>query len=426
MSRNSPMMEQYRKIKEQHPDKLLMFQVGDFYELFYKDAEIASRELDLVLTSRDGGSENPVPLAGVPIHAAETYLNKLLNKGFKVVICDQIESAAQAKGIVRRAITRILTPGTISESEMLDEGSNNYLAVIVSDSSGNFGLAFLDVSTGEFSVTEQRESSAWSELSEELIRLKPSELLCSNRQVEELCLKLKASLNNVIVASLPLVPDLEEARQVIAANYNVSILENLQPDQFPLATIAAAASLTYLEELKQLPRKIRHFKNPELYFIKGYLILDNITSKNLELTESISGGKRGCLLEIIDHCLTGMGRRLLKRRLELPLIDRNMVEKRLDAVEELCNKPLIRREIRHQLSKVFDLERFCSKLAYRKVYPRDLPALKRAVAYCKPLIKLLKPIESVELRSLADMMPDFEELIILIERSIKDDPPSNL
>ncbi|MCJ7806303.1 MAG: DNA mismatch repair protein MutS, partial [Clostridia bacterium] len=168
MNRNSPMMEQYKAIKEQHPDKLLMFQVGDFYELFYEDAGLAAREMEIALTSRDAGSENPIPLAGVPIHAAETYLNKLLSKGYKVVICDQVEEAAQAKGLVRRAITRILTPGTITDPTMLEEGRNNYLAVLINQEESYYGLASIDVSTGDFQVTEQKGEGSWDVIADEL------------------------------------------------------------------------------------------------------------------------------------------------------------------------------------------------------------------------------------------------------------------
>lgn len=427
MSRSSPMMEQYRSIKEQHPDKLLLFQVGDFYELFFEDAEIAAREMDIVLTSRDGGSENPIPLAGVPIHAAETYLNKLLGKGFKVVICDQIESATQAKGLVKRAVTRILTPGTISEAEMLDEGKNNYLAVIVHDGNMSYGLAAVDVSTGEFLVTEQSGSESWPEIADELKRFQPSEIICPNSELEEYCLSELAAGRNNLVTKLKVIPDLDEAVRIIDHTFGAQTAGLLQTEQYPQATIAAATALIYLQDLKQLPAGSRHFRFPNLYFINKYMLIDSITSKNLELTEAISsGGKKGSLLGIIDHCLTGMGRRLLKRRLEQPLLDLKLISARQDSVEELIKKPLSRREIRLALNRIFDLERFCGRLAYQKVTPRDLAALKNTLRHCDPLKKVLGLLETDQLSDLGLRIPDFAELISLIDRALEDEPPVSL
>lgn len=427
MSRSSPMMEQYKKIKEQHPDKLLMFQVGDFYELFFEDAEIAAREMDIVLTSRDGGSENPIPLAGVPIHAVETYLNKLLGKGFKVVICDQIESATQAKGLVRRAVTKILTPGTISESEMLDEGKNNYLAVIVHDGRDRYGLAAVDVSTGEFQVTEQSGLNAWPEIADELKRLQPSEIVCPSRELEDYCIRELAAGRNNLVTKLSTIPDVVEAGQVLNDSFKTQVSNHLQTELYPQATIAAATALIYLQDLKQLPAGSRHFRLPKLYFSKKYMLIDSITSKNLELTEAISSsGKKGSLLGVIDHCLTGMGRRLLKRRLEQPLLDLLQINARHDSLEELLKKPIARREVRLSLNRIFDLERFCGRLAYKKVTPRDLAALKKTLSYTDPLKKALLIMEAQELPDLGKRLPEFSELVNLIDNALSEDPPLSL
>ncbi len=423
MSRSSPMMEQYRKIKTLHPDKLLMFQVGDFYELFFEDAELAARELDIVLTSRDGGSTDPIPLAGVPIHAVDNYLNKLINKGFKIVICEQVENSAQAKGLVRREITRILTPGTISEAEMLDEGKNNYLVVIVSKDN-TFGLAAIDVSTGEFQVTEQSGDEAQELLLDELKRLEPAEILCSNIKTAELCQNILNDGRIKNIDQLQNILDLEEATALIDAHWKLDINVHLELAKYPLALIAAATTLDYLKILKQLPKGIPHFRPPELYFNKRFMFIDNITSRNLELTESITDGyKYGNLLVIIDHCLTGMGRRLLKRRLEQPLLDLKLIEGRLNAVEELINKPLARSELRSILNKVFDLERFCSKLAYQKVNARDLIALKNTLKKVKPLKTMLSDLESAELSDIASQLPDCADLIVMIENALQEEPP---
>jgi DNA mismatch repair protein MutS len=423
MSRSSPMMEQYRKVKELHPDKLLMFQVGDFYELFFEDAELAARELDIVLTSRDSGSADPIPLAGVPIHAVDNYLNKLINKGYKVVICDQVENPTQAKGLVRREITRILTPGTISEAEMLDEGKNNYLAVIVNNRDA-FGLATIDISTGDFQVTEQSGGEARDLIIDELKRLEPAEVLCANRHTVELCQNFLTADKIKNIAQLQNIPGVEEAKALIDSHWKPDSTVYIDPEQHPLALIAAATTLDYLQKLKQLPRGVLHFRPPELYFNKRFMFIDNITSRNLELTESITGGhKYGNLLVLIDHCLTGMGKRLLKKRLEQPLTDLTMIENRLNAVEELVTKPLARSELRSILNKIFDLERFCSKLAYQRVNARDLVALKNTLNKIKPLKLLIVGLESSVLVDLANQLPEFNDLIAKIENALLEEPP---
>ncbi len=427
MSRSSPMMEQYKSIKKCHPDKLLMFQVGDFYELFFEDAEIAAREMDIVLTSRDGSSENPVPLAGVPIHAADTYLNKLLGKGFKVVICDQVEDAFQSKGLVRREVTRILTPGTIYESELLDESKNNYLAVIVCDGKNSCGLAVVDVSTGEFHITEQSGAEAWPSILDDIKRFQPSEIVCSTKEMEEYCISELAVGRNDLITRLKVIPGIDTAKRVLNDSYNVRISELLQTEQYPQATIAAGTALVYLQELMQIPAISKHFRIPKLYFSKTSMLIDNITSKNLELTETIgSGSKKGSLLGVIDHCQTGMGRRLLKRRLEQPLLDLVQINARHDSVEELLIKPLVRREIRLILNRFFDLERFCGRLAYKKVTPRDLTALKKSLKSCETLKDTLQQLEARDLFDLALRMPNFTTLITLIDSALHEEPPVSM
>jgi len=427
LSRTSPMMEQYKAVKAQHPDKLLMFQVGDFYELFFEDAELAAREMEIALTSRDGGSENRIPLAGVPIHAAETYLNKLLGKGYKVVICDQVEEAAQAKGLVRREITRILTPGTITDPEMLEESRNNYLAVVINRHNSYYGLAAVDVSTGDFQITEQNDESAWEVIADELRRMQPSEILCSSRDIEQLCRKEVEVNNSGLIDLLPGIPDLEETKGIITGQWDNDTWEALNLDSYPLAAASAAAALTYLQLLQQLPLDGKHFHKLELYFSNRSMVIDSITSRNLELTQSLrENSKQGSLLGLLDRCMTGMGRRLLRRWIEQPLLDKHKIEERLDAVEEFLQKPLQRRDLQRKLQDIFDLERFCSRLSYQRVNARDLIALKTTLHQLDPVKKLLAALEPSLLRGINSRLPAFDDLKNLIEDALVDDPPLSL
>lgn len=420
------MMEQYKAVKKQHPDKLLMFQVGDFYEFFYDDAGIAAREMEIALTSRDAGSENPIPLAGIPIHAAESYLNKLLSKGFKVVICDQVEDAVQAKGLVRREITRILTPGTITDPEILEESRNNYLAIVINQDGNDYGLAFVDISTGDFQTTEQRGEGAREIISDELRRLQPSEILCSSLELAQL---FRAQLidNSVLIDVLPYVPDLEDSKNLIIEQWKEDTWHTLDMERFPLASSAVGATLTYLQLLKQVPHDRKHFHSLDLYFSYRNMVVDTITSRNLELTQSLREGKKhGSLLGLLDSCMTGMGKRLLRRWIEQPLLKKPEIEERLNSVEELYKKPLPRRDLRKKLQNILDLERFCSRLAYQRLNARDLVALKNTLRQIEPLKIILNGFEASLLMGSNERLPLFNELITLIDRAVVDDPPLSI
>lgn len=427
MNRASPMMEQYKAVKEQHPDKLLMFQVGDFYELFYDDAVLAAREMEIALTARDAGSANPVPLAGVPIHSADAYINKLLGKGYKVVICDQIEDAAQAKGLVRRAITRILTPGTITDPEMLEESRNNYLALVVNTNTDYFSLAAVDVSTGDFQVTEQKGEGSWEVIVDEIKRLQPSEILCSSIEIEKLC-RRDLNLNQVgLIDQLAYIPDSKQSKEMILEQWDEATWRVLNLEKYPLAVTAAAAALSYLKLLQQRSFDSKHFHRLDLYFYNRSMVIDSVTSRNLELTQSIrEGTKQGSLLSLIDRCMTGMGKRMLRRWLEQPLLSQHKIEERLDSVEELLRKPLPRRDLRKILQDIFDIERFCSRLSYQKVNARDLVMLKKTLQQLDPIRNLLISLDSNLLQGIGMRLPAFEALIELIERALVNDPPLSL
>ncbi len=427
MSELTPMMKQYLSFKEQHPDKIIFFQVGDFFEIFFEDAVVAARAMDVVLTTRDSNKENPIPLAGVPIHAADTYLNRLLGKGFKVAVCEQVEEAAAAAGLVRREITRILTPGTVTDPEMLEESRNNYLAAITSlpgGEAGYYGLAAVDVSTGDFRINEWAGEEAVAGVADELLRLQPAECIYSSTAAAELFrpyLEQKSASGTIFDFSA----GPEQVRAILSEQWGEAIWEKLTLSRYPAAASAAAAALSYLKML-QHPARGRHFRNLELSSPGGLMLVDGITARNLELTRTIRDGKRqGSLLGLLDHCLTAMGRRLMRLWVEQPLNEQRLIEERLDAVEELMQNPLARNELRAALQQVIDLERFCSRLCCGRVGARDLVAMKNTLESLEPLAQLLNGCRSALLQSLRQL-PDFGALIRRIDGVLVDDPPLQL
>ena len=421
------MMQQYLSFKEEHPDKIIFFQVGDFFEIFFEDAVVAAGAMDVVVTTRDGNRENPIPLAGVPVHAADTYLNKLLGKGFKVAVCEQVEEAPAGGGLVRREITRILTPGTVTDPEMLEESRNNYLTAITSLPGGAaeyYGLAAVDVSTGDFRINEWAGEGAAAGLAEELLRLQPAECICSSETAAERfrpCLEQNGASGTVLDYGLP--PD--QVRALICAQWGEEIWERLSLSRYPAAASAAAAALSYLKVLKH-PARGRHFRTLELSATGRGMLVDGITARNLELTRTIRDGKRaGSLLGLLDHCRTAMGRRLLRLWVEQPLKEKRRIEERLDAVEELLQKPLLRSELRSTLQQVLDLERFCSRLCCGRAGARDLAALKDTLESLKEPERLLEDCSSRLLQSLR-RLPDFGALTARIASVLRDDPPLQL
>lgn len=422
----TPMMKQYLEFKQQHPDKIVLFQVGDFYETFFEDAEIAARELEIVLTTRDSQKDNPIPLAGVPIHAVEPYINKLLSQGFKVVVCDQVEDSSPVKGLFRREISRILTPGTVTEPEMLEESRNNYLVALVNlcgKELNLYGLAAVDVSTGELRLTEW-QGDCFQDVADELFRLLPAECICGSPDLAEMVspyLKPKGTLIEVLEFSAG--PG--QVKEIFNDQWGEDTWESLSLFLYRAAASAGALALTYLKGLQHLTRA-GHLCLPEIYDPGSGMAVDYITSRNLELTQTIrEGGRQGSLLGILDRCASAMGRRLLRRWVEHPLRDLALIEERLEAVEELYRNPLSRQEIRTLLKKMIDLERFCSRLGYQRVNARDLAGLKNALCQLKPLEKALSSYQAPLLKDLRQL-PDFSKLVELISGALVDEPPVSL
>ncbi len=424
MSGLTPMMKQYLEYKQQHPDKILLFQVGDFYETFFEDAEIAARELEIVLTTRDSQKDAPIPLAGVPVHAVESYINKLLNRGYKVVVCDQVEEAPAGKGLFRREISRILTPGTVTDPEMLEESRNNYLVALANlPGSDLYGLAAVDVSTGEIRLGEW-PAEDFRNLADELSRLQPAECICTSPDlVEKITPYLKAAGTLMEVIEYSIGSD--RAKKAFDEQWGEGTWDSLPFHRYRAAACAGALALAYLKGLQHLG-KVTHLCRPERYDTGTGMSVDYITGRNLELTQSIrEGEKQGSLLGVLDHCASAMGRRMLRRWVEQPLVDPALIMERLDAVEELYKNSLCRYEIRALLSKMIDLERFCSRLAARRLNARDLVGLKNALLLLKPLEKLLSGFEAPLLKDLS-CLPDLTGLIELISKALVDEPPNGL
>lgn len=425
MSKLSPMMEHYRLVKAQHPDKILFYQVGDFYEVFFEDAILAAREMEIVLTSRDGNKENAVPLAGIPIHAADTYLNKLLSKGYKIAVCDQVEDAASAKGLVKRAVTRILTPGTLTDPEMLDEGKNNYLAALVQRGDNYYGLAEVDVSTGDFRITELQGENSWEKIAEETRRLQPAECVCTDSELEVKLRPLLGRRSRGMVSLITAQTDFAKVKETIVAQWGEQRWDELNLCGYPLAAAAAVLAMDYLRELKY-PANSRYFHKLDLYFPGSSLVIDSVTSRNLELTQTLMDGeKRGSLLGLLDSCRTAMGRRLLRRWVEQPLVSGDAINARFEAVEELMRNPLPRREMRSLLHKMIDLERFCSRLCFQRVNARDLITLKDTLLHLEILQKTLAGVQTLLLAE-ESKFPSYSKLIGLIGEALVEGPSLSL
>ncbi len=424
MSKLSPMMAQYLAIKDEHPDKILFYQVGDFYELFFDDARIASRELDLVLTTRDGDKKDAIPLAGVPIHAVDGYLSRMLEKGYKVAICNQVEDASQSKGLVKREVARIVTPGTVIDENMLSETQNNYLASIIKDGENYYGLAITDISTGGLWAMEVSGENAEDVIRAEWQRINPTEVIISPWMAPEEI--LKAFGGNSLKTAIEVVPlryfESASALKVLAEQWAEDKTDKEELARYPLAVSACGALISYLKSLQK--SGLAHLKPVEFYFPSQYMVMDGITRRNLELTRTIREGKRkGSLLAVMDKTCSSMGSRLLKRWIEQPLKDIVKINKRIEAVAEFYDKPLLKDDLRNILGDIYDLERLCSRINYGTVNARDLVALKNTLALLPNIKELLLNSNAALLQEIAGAVPDFQWLTGEIGKAIIANPP---
>ncbi|MBU1712625.1 MAG: DNA mismatch repair protein MutS [Proteobacteria bacterium] len=413
------MMKQYLSIKSRYSDAILLYRMGDFYEMFFEDAETASRILEITLTSRNKKDEFPIPMCGVPHRAVKGYIAKLINNGFKVAICDQKESPAEAKGIVKRDVVRVITPGMILEDELLDEKTNNYILSIVHDSN-TAGLSCLDISTGLFRMTETKDLSL---LKEEILRVSPSEILLPESSRNDSFLSgLADALNEKAVTYLEDIKfEHKRCRERLLTLFKTMSLEGFGCEDMRSGVCAAGALVHYLRETQK--QDVGHISSVETYSLEKYLLVDETSCQNLEILKNIrTGSRHGTLLGVLDRTVTSMGGRLLRRWLRYPLRDSNDIISRLDAVEEAYNDVQARRSIREGLKSVYDMERLGSKIVMGHSNARDLVALKNSL-YALPAIKTaLLHLKAGYLKWDANV-DDLLVLADLIDKAIREDSP---
>src|SRR5882724_2653498 len=406
----TPMMQQYLQIKERYRDAILFFRLGDFYEMFFEDAHTASKILDIALTSRNKSDESSVPLCGVPYHSAEPYIQKLLDAGHKVAVCEQVEDPATAKGVVKREVVRVITPGTVTAAEALDAHVNNFLAA-VSKGEGGFGLAVTDITTGEFRFTEIAGELA---LFDELSRIQPSELLLGSRETR---------LRERLYKEFPLIHFTAVSDEAFsdAANGRVTPNDAAASGEFINGLRAASAIMGYLQA--NAAESLKLLRDLESYAVSHHLVLDEATRANLELVANSQGDRKGSLLAILDCTLTSMGARRLRQWLLYPLLDEQGIRERHDGVQELVEHIALRQELKAGLAKIQDLERLAGRVVSGSAVPKDLVAIKDTLHGVSQLRQQLNAIESNLLLRVRDGLADLPEVVGLVERAIVDDPP---
>lgn len=426
MSGLTPMMQQYMKIKEQYKDALLFFRLGDFYELFFDDAVIASRELEIALTGRDCGLEERAPMCGVPYHSVEGYIARLIEKGYKIAICEQMQDPEEAKGLVERQVVRVITPGTVLEDSMLEEKNNNYLVSIFKDGQ-NFGFSIVDVSTGEFYLSQVTGENAQPKLLDELSRVAPREILINqSAELDQPLLSiLKERCSPFITLYHEWAYSYNSAYQKLIQHFSVHSLEGFGCQHLSYGICAAGALMEYLTETQK--NTLRHITRIKPYYLESYMILDAATRRNLELTETIRGKERkGSLLWLLDKTCTAMGGRLIRKWIQQPLIKKEEIEYRLDGVEELYNNAVLLDDLCSMLKRVYDLERLMARISYGTANARDLLALKQSVKNLPEIKKLLEPCKSAILKDAHVNLDTLEDIYNLIEESIAEDPPPTI
>ena len=414
------MMVHYCQTKCAYKDSILFYRLGDFYEMFFEDAKTVSRELELTLTGKDCGLSERAPMCGIPYHAAETYINRLIDKGYKVAICEQVEDPKTAKGIVKREVTRVVTPGTNLNMQELDEGKNNYLMAIVCVGD-HFGVSTADITTGDCYVTEiDEERKLWDEINKFL----PAEIICNDAflvsgvDVDDLRNRLHISV--FALESWYFGDDL--CKQTLLEHFKISSLEGLGLADYDSGVIAAGSLFRYLLDTQK--NTMEHMNKIIPYTTDRYMVIDSSSRRNLELVETLrEKQKRGSLLWVLDKTKTAMGARMLRNFVEQPLIDADAINERLDAVTELNMQAMLREEIREYLNPVYDLERLVSRISYRSANPRDLLAFKSSLEMIPHIKNLLANFTSPLLVRINEQMDGLEDLYSMLEASITEDPP---
>lgn len=420
MASLTPMMQQYMDIKNQYKDCILFYRLGDFYEMFFEDAITCSKILEITLTGKNCGLEERAPMCGVPYHAVESYLSKMIENGYKVAICEQVEDPKEAKGIVKRDVTRIVTPGTNLNMQMLDETKNNFLMSIMY-TINDYGIAVVDITTGDFFVTEVDNCR---KLEDEINKYCPSEIICndafyiSGYDIDSIATRL-----NISVSSLESwYYEEESAINKIKTHFKVDSLEGLGLVDFSIGAIAAGGLLQYLYDTQK--NSLDHLTHITPYITSKYMVLDSATRRNLELLETLrEKQKKGSLLWVLDKTKTAMGARLLRKFIEQPLIDYDEIIKRHDAIECINNNAITREELREYLNPIYDLERLLTKVSYKSVNPRDLIALKTSMQMIPHIKCLLEDLDAPLLNELYEQIDGLQDLSDMIEKAIEEDPP---
>ena len=419
MAELTPMMQQYLKTKEEYPDCILFYRLGDFYEMFFEDALTVTKELEITLTGKSCGLEERAPMCGVPYHAAEGYLNKLVSRGYKVAICEQVEDPKLAKGLVKREVIRIVTPGT-NLTINGDERCNNYL-MSIAYFAGKIGLSIADVTTGDYFLTEVDTNK---KLTDEIMKYSPKEIICNQAfYVSGVDLDdLKNRLGISIYALEPHFFDEDNCRKCLMKHFKTNTLSGLGIEDFQSGFIAAGSLLQYLYDTQK--NGLSHFTHIYPYLTSSYMLLDSSTRRNLELCETLrEKQKRGSLLWVLDKTKTAMGGRTLRTWIEQPLINKSEIEKRLDAVSELCKDGVSRDEIREYLNPIYDLERLLGKVSYGSANPRDLIAFRNSLQMLPAIKTVVSGFRKEYLQELALQIDPLEDLHQLIDASILEEPP---
>lgn len=422
LAKATPMIKQYLSIKEQYADAILFYRMGDFYEMFFEDAEVASRILEITLTSRNKKNESPIPMCGIPCRAVKGYIARLINRGHKVAICDQIEDPATAKGLVKRDVVRVITPGMIVDDELLDEKSDNYIFA-VARSNDTAGFSYLDISTGTFRVSESRDLSM---VVDEALRISPSEALFpeSSKNDPFFTAVIEALSEKSITFLEDRAFEHQRCRARLIDQFKTLSLEGFGCEHLKAGVQAAGALIFYVRETQK--QQIEHLGGIETYSLNNYLIIDDISCRNLEILQNIrTGSKRGTLLGIIDRTVTAMGGRLLKRWLRYPLLDVTEIQFRHEAVAEIKDNIQIRRSIRESLATVYDLQRLGSKISMGHSNARDLTALKRSIKSLPAIWSRLLQLTSGLFRY-DEKLDDIYALADLIEKAIREDAPPTI
>ena len=422
MAKVTPMMEQYFEIKNRYRHCLLFFRLGDFYELFFDDAVIGSRELGLTLTGKDWGQKERAPMCGVPFHSADSYIDKLVQSGYKVAICEQVEDPKLAKGIVKRDVIRIVTPGTVIDNEVLDENKNNYIMSIYGDSKG-YALAVCDVTTGEFQTAEFTSANAEEKLFDEAARFMPAEIITNGYFLNTPCAgRIRKNLNIDLNDAGDACFAYRNAAKTICRHFDILSVDGLGLGERTFSVCASGGLLDYLYETQK--NNLEHIGKITLYSTNDFMLLDVSTRRNLELTETMrENSRRGSLLWVIDKTKTAMGARLLRKWVEQPLINSADINKRLDAVEELKDDFFKREEIKDVLSTMQDFERIMGRIVYKTANARELVNLKNSIENLPQLKKILEISKSGYMKEIYSELDTLEDIFALIDKAIVDDPP---